>query len=154
RRVRIDAGETVGIRELPIVDEAVVAGRALEVYAHKNLRNVLCRLHRRRLRSVHHTAPGEAFAEPFRTRAGRRIDQLRDEAVVRQVVEQRSVEPVADLLAPAIDIAGALVVVPQRVVPKTEPVLRIPSPIVQQPLNETRTLVGPTVRDERLEPLG
>ena len=91
RAVGVDPGEPVGVREGEVVDEAVVAGSAFEVHAHKHLRDVLRGLHLRGLAGVDHAAPHDAFAEPGRFRRG--IDQLRDKAVVGHVRRQRGVQP-------------------------------------------------------------
>ena len=69
RLIRIDARHAVGVRELPVVDEAVVTRRALQVHAHEHLRDVLRGLHLRRLARVHHPAPDDPLAEAPRSRA-------------------------------------------------------------------------------------
>ena len=60
-----------------------------------------------------HTMP---LLKPSESGVG--IDQLRDEAVVGHVLGQRGIEPAGDLLAPAVDVAGAAIIVPQRIVPE------------------------------------
>ena len=65
RAVGEDAGQAVGVGQLPVVDEAVVARRALQVHAHEHLRDVLRGLHLRRLAGVDHAAPDDALGEAF-----------------------------------------------------------------------------------------
>jgi len=83
RAIGVNAGETVRISERKIVDETVVAGSALEIHTHENLRDILCRLHLRRLAGIDDAAPDDAFGEPFRVRD--RIDKFVDELVERHV---------------------------------------------------------------------
>ena len=58
------AGERVGVLQLPLADEAVVAGVALQVDAEKDLRRVLRRLHPRRDRGARFAAPVHADEKP------------------------------------------------------------------------------------------
>ena len=77
----------------------------------------------RHLAGVDSAAPLDALDEALRVRG--RADQLADELIVRLVVEQRLVQPGGDLLAAAVDVAGAAVVVAQQIVPEREPVLGV-----------------------------
>src|SRR5262249_21179238 len=101
--------QAVGVVQLPGVDETVVARGALEVGPEEDLRDVLRELQLRHLAGVDVAAPLDALDEPLRL--WRRVDQLADELVVGRVVQQRRIEPGGDLLAAAVDVAGALVVI-------------------------------------------
>ena len=59
-------GEAVRVFQLPLADEAVVAGVALEVDAEERLRRVLRRLHPGRDRGARLAAPVDADDEPGR----------------------------------------------------------------------------------------
>src|ERR1043165_8581 len=107
--IGVHAGEAIGIFEGEVVDEAVVAGGALEIHAHEDLGNVLGGLHLRCLGGIDDAAPDDAFGESFALGSG--VDELGDEAVVRQVGEEGRVEPLGDLFAPAVNVAGASVIV-------------------------------------------
>ena len=91
--------ERVGVLQLPLADEAVVAGVALEVDAEKHLRGVLRRLHPRRDRGARLAAPVHADEEALGIAGVGRVEQLRDELVVGQVRRQRGEQPVGDALA-------------------------------------------------------
>ena len=149
RLVRVHTRERVGIGQRPVVDEAVVARGALEIHAHENLRDVLGRLHLRFLAGVHHAPPNDALGEPLRVL--RRIDQLVHELFIGLVVEKRTVQPAGDLLSPAIDVAGAGVVVAQDVVPKSQPMLGVRFAISEQSPNQLPAFLRVRVGHERLE---
>ena len=140
RFVTINICEAVGVGELPIINEAVVATGALHVDAHENLRNVLRGLHLRDLAGVDCAAPEDAFGEAFGVFV--RMDQLRYELVERFVGLQRAVEPLGDLFAAAVDVTGALVIVAQKIVPKRQPVLRVLFIVGEQTFDEPLTFVG------------
>ena len=59
------------------------------------------------------------------------------------------VQPHADLFPPAVDVAGASVIVPQQVVPEAEPVCGVPAVVLEQARDEPLTFVGARVGDER-----
>ena len=82
---------------------------------------------------------------------GLRGDQLADELVVRLVVEQRLVQPGGDLLAAAVDVAGAGVVVAQQVVPERQPVVGVGDAVVEQAADQRASLVRVGVGDERFD---
>ena len=67
--------EAVRVLQLPLADEAVVAGVALEVDAKEDLRRVLRRLHPRGHRGARLAAPVDADDEPGRVARLRGIDQ-------------------------------------------------------------------------------
>ena len=83
----------------------------------------------------------------------RGIDERGDEAVVRHVVRQRRVQPGADLLASAVDIAGAAIVVAQQVVPEAEPVFGVTAIVIKETRDEPIAFVGPRVARQTREPL-
>ena len=149
RLVGIDAGQRVGIGQRPVVDETVVAGGALEVHAHENLRDVLRRLHRRFLAGVHHAAPDDALGEA--PRVFRRVYQFVHKLVVRFVAVKRAVKPAGDLLAAAVDEAGAGVVVAQDVVPKRQPMFRVRLAVIEQPADQRPAFVLRVAGDERVQ---
>ena len=64
-------------------------------------------------------------------------------------VHERAVQPAADLLAAAVDVAGARVVVPQQVVPEREPVLGIGAVVGQQLVDQLLALGRDRRRPER-----
>ncbi len=133
--------QAVGVVELPAVDEAVVARGALHVDAEEHLRDVLRELDLADLAGVDPAPPLDALDEPLRL--GRRADQLADEPVVGLVVEQRPIEPAGDLLAAAVDVAGAGVVVAEQVVPEGQPVIGVGPAVVEQRGGQPRRLSGP-----------
>ena len=75
----------------------------------------------------------------------------RHELVVRHVAEQRGVQPCADLLAPAVDVAGALVVVAQQVVPEAQPVLGVAGVVGEQFRDEMPAFVGTRVGEKLIQ---
>ena len=115
--------QPVGVVELPVVDEAVVAGGTLEVRPEEHLPHVLGELQLDHLAGVHLAAPLDPFDETLGL--GRRRDLLADELVVRLVVEKRLVQPAGDLLPPAVDVPGCLVLVAEQVIPEREPVIGV-----------------------------
>ncbi len=147
RPIGVDAGQAVRVGQLPFVDEAVVARRALEIHPHEDLRDVLRGLHLRRLAGIDDAAPHNPLGEAFG--AWHRVDQRGDELVVRQVVGQRGIQPRGDLAAPAVDVAGAAIVVAQQVVPETQPVLGVAALVGEQPRDQALALVGSAVGDKR-----
>ena len=74
--------------------------------------------------------------------AGAGIDQLRHELVVRHVRRKRGEQPVGDLLAPAIDVAGAAIIIPQQVIPERQPVFGVMLIVGQQTAHQTSALVA------------
>ena len=132
--------ETVGVDELPAVDEAVVAGGALHIDPEEHLRDVLRELDLADLAGVDPPPPLDPLDEPLRFR--RRADQLADEPVVGLVVDQRPIEPAGDRLAAAVDVAGPDVVVAQQVVPEAQPVIGVGTAVVEEPAGQPCSLVG------------
>lgn len=148
--VGVDAGHAVGVGELPVVDEAVVAGGALEVHAEEDLGDVLGGLHLRGLRGIDGAAPDDAFDEAARGAiAG--VHELPDKLVVRPVVTQGGVEPLGDGFAAAIDVAGALEIISEQVVPEGEPVLGVPRGVAEQLPDQLLAAIRALVRQEGVE---
>src|SRR5262245_14022630 len=112
RRLGNDRGKPVSLIEFPAVNQAVVAGGASEVTAEKGLPHRLGELHFDHLPGAHSSPPLDAPAETFAVRCGR--DKVAHKLVERLVRLERVVEPVGDLLAATVDIAGAGVVVSQQ----------------------------------------
>src|SRR5262245_49433132 len=106
-----------------------MARGALQVGSEKHLTDVLRELKLDDLTGVNLTAPLDPLRESFRIRV--RIDQLAGELVERLVIQQRLVEPGGNLLASAVDVAGALVLVAQEVVPEGEPVIAVSSFLIE-----------------------
>ena len=107
--VRIDSGQIVGFIQFPAINETVMTTRTLHVDAEKHLRNILRKLNLPRLRSIHPAPPFDAVDKPFRVR--RRRDQFADKLIVGFVIDQRTIKPVGDLLAPAINVTRSHIVV-------------------------------------------
>ena len=149
RTVRVDAGQAIRIGQRQVVDKAVVAGSALEVHAHKDLGDILRGLHLRCLTCINNAPPDDALGEPLGL--GCRVDQLSHELVVGHVGEQSRVEPMGDLLAPPIDVAGAFVIIAQQVIPEAEPMLGVIAIVSEQPLRQPFLLVAVPVGNERLQ---
>ncbi|MFO0968575.1 MAG: hypothetical protein U0793_23710 [Gemmataceae bacterium] len=119
------------------------------VGAEEDLRDILRELQLDHLAGVDVAAPLDAPDEAFGV--GRRVDQLADELVVRLVVEEGLVEPAADLLAAAVDVARAGVIVAEHVVPEGEPVLGERAVLVQKLVDELNAAVGRLVAQERVD---
>ena len=82
-------------------------------------------------------------------RLGAEARQLLDhELVVRQVAREGPVEPGGDRLAPAVDVTGALVIIPQQVVPERQPVFRVGDVVGQELPDQPAAFVGPMVGEE------
>src|SRR4029077_4197279 len=96
---REEARESIGVLQLPLADEAVVARVALEIEPDEDLRAVLRRLHRRGLARIHFATPIDANEEPIRIFSRHWIQQLINEPVVGQIPAQRWQQPGADALA-------------------------------------------------------
>src|SRR5262249_51147987 len=79
----------VSLFQLPLVDEAVVAGGALQVDPEEHLGDVLGKLDLPHLAGVDPAAPLDAIDKSLRIRRG--ADQLADEPVVGLVVQERPV---------------------------------------------------------------
>src|SRR5437016_5285964 len=123
-----------------------MARGALEVHTHEHLGDVLGRLHLGCLARIDNSAPDDAFGEPFR--AGSSLNELGHELVVCQVGEQRRVKPSGDLFSSAIDVAGAFVIIPEQIVPETQPMLRIIAVPTQQARSQSFPFVTAFVRDK------
>ena len=147
RAIGVDARETVRIFERVFVDKTVVARGTLQIHAEKHLRDAVRRLHRRHHAGVDGAPPRNAVGKALGLGAG--IDELRDEHVVGQIPRERRVEPVGDRFAPAIDVAGAFIVVSQEVIPKRQPVLGVALVVGEQTLHQSRALVGCNLGDKR-----
>ena len=146
--IGIDAGQSVGVAELPVIDERIMARGALEVHSHEHLSNVLGGLKRRRHGCVDRAAPDNALGKALAPVD--RIDQLPDELIVRLVVEQGLIEPGADLLATAIDVPGSLIVIAKEIVPEAQPVLGVARFVIQQLPDIARPLVLATIFEKHL----
>ena len=147
RAIGVDARETVRIFERVFVDKTVVARGTLQIHAEKHLRDAVRRLHRRHHAGVDGAPPRNAVGKALGLGAG--IDELRDEHVVGQIPRERRVEPVGDRFAPAIDVAGAFIIVSQEVVPKRQPVLGVALVVGEETLHQSRALVGRDLGDKR-----
>ena len=104
-----DGGHAVGVLEFPVIDEAIVAGGALHVFAEEDLGDVLRELDFGNLRGVDIAAPFDALDETLGSAGG--VHEFADELIVGFVLGECLVEPAGDLLAASIDEAGAGVVV-------------------------------------------
>ena len=149
RTVGVDAREAVGVGEFPVVDEAVVAGGALEVHAHENLRDILRGLDGRELAGVDHAAPDDALGKPFGLGLG--MDELGDEAVVGLVRLERREEPLGDLLAATVDVARAAIIVPQKIIPKRQPVLGVTLVVAEKFADELLAFVPAAIGNKGVE---
>jgi hypothetical protein len=129
-----------------------VAGGALQVHPEEDLRDVLGRLHGGDHAGVDGTAPEDAAGEALGLGVG--VDQLRDKLVVRQIAGEGGVEPAGDLLAPAVDVAGAAIVVAEKVVPEAQPVLGVGLVVGEQALHQPLAPVGGGIVQEVRESLG
>ena len=144
---RVDGGEAVGVLQLPTVDEAVVARGALHVDAQEGLGDALRELQLRELPGAHGAAPDDALGEALAVRRGR--DELAHEGVVGPVVDEGGVKPAGDLLAAAVDVAGAGVVIAQQVVPEGHPMVGVVDVAREQTTDEALALVRRGVGEER-----
>jgi hypothetical protein len=143
---RVNRGQPVGFLQLPAVNETVVARRALEVDAEEALADGLRELNFRGRARAHVAAPADAGGEAL---ALRRVgNQLARKLVVGLVLNERAVEPLGDLRAPAGDEAGAGVVVAEQVVPERQPVLGVSRVVREQVTHELRALVRRLVGEE------
>ena len=146
---RVNRGEPVGLLEFPAVDEAVVAGGALEVDAEEALAHGLGELNLRGRARADIAAPLDAGGEALAL--GRVGDELAGELVVRPVLDERAIKPLGDLLAPAGDETGAGVVVAEKVVPEREPVLGVGRVVGEERAHERGAfvcgLVGEKLRE-------
>ena len=148
-------GERVGIVQLPLADEAVVAGIALEVYAEEDLRGVLRSLHPRLYRGAGLAAPVDTDQEAVGIRRPGRFEQPRDEAVVGQVGDECGVQPGRDALAPrGLREITDPVLVAEQIVPERDPVVSVFRGVRQQRPHQSRPFFWTAVGDERLERLG
>ena len=111
-----------------------MARGALHVDAEKDLRDILRELQLDNLTRVDGAAPLDAVDEAIAITS--RADEFAHHAVVGFVVDERLVQPGADLLAATIDEAGASVIVTEQVVPESEPVLGIGAGLGQQALDQ------------------
>lgn len=118
-----DGGHAVGVHEFPVVDEAIVTGGALHVFAEEDLGDVLRELDFGNLGGVDIAAPFDALDETLGSAGG--VHEFADELIVGFVFGECLVEPAGDLLAASVDEAGAGVVVAQEVVPESHPVVGV-----------------------------
>ena len=123
RFVRKDRGQVVSFLQGPSVDEAIVAARALHVKTEEDLGYILGELHVNGLSGAYVPPPLDPVDKPGRILV--RVDQLPGHLVVRLVASQSCVEPGRDLLAPTRDESGPGVVVAQKIVPKSQPMIGI-----------------------------
>src|ERR1041384_261961 len=122
----------------------VMTGGALEIDAHEDLRDALRRLHLGGLAGVDHAAPDDSFGKAFGSR--RRRNEFPDEFIVRHVRQQRRIQPRGNLLASAIDVTSAFVIIAQKIVPESQPMLGVSVIVREQlfyePLAFARLFVG------------
>ncbi len=78
---------------------------------------------------------------------------MRDELIERHVGLERRVKPGGDLLATAVDIAGAFVVVAKEIVPKAEPINGVVAIICEQLPDKEFTFVSSLAGDKSFEDL-
>ena len=117
--VSMNRRERVGFLKRPTIDKAVVARRTLHVDAQKRLRDVLSKLHVDGLAAVDSAAPFNPLNKPFAFTRWR--NQFSNKLIVGFVVQQRTVQPICDLLSSARDRARSRVSVSQQVIPKRQP---------------------------------
>src|SRR5262249_50298127 len=114
--------------------------RAFKIRSEKDLSDILSELQLDDLARVDLAAPPDALRETFRLRV--RVDEFARELVERFVFQQRFVKPCGDLLAPAVDVACALVFVAEQVVPEGEPVVGVSALVIEQTSYEDVALAG------------
>ncbi len=152
RFVREEARQRIRVLQLPLADEAVVAGVALEIDAEKDLRRILRGLHRRRLTGADDAAPVDADEEARGILGRDRIQQARHETVVAQVRFERREQPFRDALARCgFRVVVDAFVVAQQIVPERDPVLRVLVAVGEQRVHQPGALVGRRVGDESLQ---
>ena len=140
RAIGKDGSEGVGVPELPVVDEAVMAGGALQLGAKEYLRYVLGRLDLGTLALVDHASPFDAPDKSIASRDG--ADELMHEAVVGAVFVEASVEPLGDLPPAAIDEPRSLVGVSEQVIPEGEPVPCVAPLVLQEAVDGSISACG------------
>ena len=118
--VSMNRRERVGFLKRPTIDKAVVARRTLHVDAQKRLRDVLSKLHVDGLAAVDGASPFNSLYESFAVT--RRGNQFTNKLIVGFIIQQRTVQPICDLLSSARDRARSRVSVSQQVIPKRQPV--------------------------------
>ena len=146
--IGVDAGQSVGVAELPVIDERIMARGALEVHSHEHLSNVLSGLERWRHGRIDRAPPDNALGKAFAP--VHRIDQLCHELVVRLVVEQGLIKPGTDLFAATIDVPGSRIVIAKKIVPEAQPVLGVARFVIKQLPDIGRPLILAAVFEKRL----
>ncbi len=129
-----------------------MAARALHVDPEKDLRNVLRELHVNSLSCAYVATPLDPIDEPRRILS--RVDQLSGHLVVGLVLPQSLVEPGRDLLAPARDESGAGVVITQKIVPESQPMIGIGDVIGKKSVDQLLSLVCRLVGQKFIELFG
>ena len=148
-------GQPIRVLQLPLVDEAVVTRRALEIDAEEHLRRVLRRLHPGCHRGAGLAPPVDAGQEALGIARRGRVDQCRDEPVVGHVLAQRSLQPRRDARAPRIlREVGDAVLVAEQIVPERDPMLGVAIAVGEQRPHQAGALVDGRVVEERLQLFG
>ena len=138
-----------GVGQLPVADEAVVAGVALQVHSQEYLGAVLRRLHRRRLARTHRAPPVHPYQESGRILFSRGVQQRSHKTIVRKVLFERAQQPRGDRFARA--VINHPFVVAQQIVPERDPVLRVVSPPGEQRVDQPRAFGFIAVAQEGVE---
>ena len=145
-------GQPVGVLQLPMADEAVVAGVAFEVDAQEHLRAVLRRLHHGSLAGVDVAAPVHPQQESVGRTGLARAQQGGHELVVGEVAFERGGEPIRDALAATVVAVAAIVA--QQVVPEADPVAGVVAVVGQQVVDQLFALATVAALDELFQRFG
>ena len=123
---------------------------AFEVDAEENLRGILRRLQRRRLRCAHGSAPVDSNQEALGVAGRGGIQKLPHHLVIRLVLFERVEQPWRDALTLRNlgDVSHAFIVA-QQIVPIADPMLGVARRVVEQRCHQLAALVGIGARDER-----
>ncbi len=116
-----------------------MAARAFHIDSEKDLRNVLGELHVNGLPCAYVSPPFDPVDETGRILA--RVDQLPGHVVVGLVLPQGRIEPGRDLFASAGDESGARVVVTQKIVPESQPMIGVRDVIGKKSVDQFLSLV-------------
>src|SRR5262245_4526340 len=146
---RIHRCQTIRLLELPTINETVVTRRTLQIDAQESLAHALSELHRHGLARADIATPLDAFGKTLAF--GRGSDQPSGKFVVWLVVHQRPIQPIADLFASAVDVSGAGIVIPQQIIPESQPMLGVGNVIGQQGPNESSPLVARLVLEKTIQ---
>ena len=121
--IRINRRQTVRLVQLPAINKTVMTGSTLQIDPQKGLPNRLGKLDFHRLSSTDCTPPTNPLTKTGRL--GIRRNQLTCHLIIRLILDQRLIEPLADLLAATGNKPSPSIIVPQQIVPKRQPMFRI-----------------------------